>query len=544
MEKERTRLFLLMAIALVSLFLFNAWEEDKRIELELKDASEKYTQEEVSLKAQKEGNEELAPKEYISVNTDVYKDIKINLYGGDIENLSLKKYMSSVDKSKPQQILDNKISSLYMLQTDVSGEEDKKRYKYYSQKRDYNLGGEKYLQVALFAEDEDLRIQKTFTFNKNKYDIDVSYLISNKTSKPWKGQIFGRIKQKEADKEGAFISRVGLYEGGAVYTENKPYKKLSYSDIKSQGFYQEIKGGWIAMVDRYFITAWIPDNKAQQINFAYSKQDRKKEDVYSLVSLQKVTLSPNATQTIKSKIYIGPEVIENLEAISEGLVYTIDYGVIWPIASVIFWMLKKYYAYFHNWGWAIIAVTITIKLLFYGFMSSSYRTMAKVKEIKPKIDKIKKLYKGDRDKESREIFNLYRKEKVNPITSFIPMIIQIPVFISMYYVFLESVELRHSPFILWITDLTAKDPYFVFPIIMGLSMYIQQQLTPKPEDPVVAKVFSFMPLVLSVIATNMPSGLTLYWALNSVLSNLQQASISKTLEIENRRAKAKTLSGG
>lgn len=522
-EKEQTRIFLLIGFFFVSFSLYSAWNADKEI------LAEKIEQNLLVPKVQVSNNS--VKKNYITINTDKFSNLKINLAGGDIEHASLRTYKQDYNSEKPYVLLEDGSEKKYILQTDVLSR-DGKRFTYKASNPEFLLSdGQDFLKVNLYAEDGDLKIQKTYVFSRGKHTIDIDYFVTNKSEKDFNGKVFGQIKQYGVKEDlNESFAGVSMYKGGAMYTESKPYMKVPYETFKSPGINKEVQGGWIAMVDKYFITAWVPEKNELQKNIARSSETGSEKDVYWLTSFQKIEIPAGKSKKVSAKAYIGPEIMENLRALSNGLEYTIDYGFLWPVASLIFWLMKKFYSFFGNWGWAVVAVTFTLKIAFYGLSAKSYRSMAKTKQLKPKLDAIEAKYANDKQKKGQEIIELYRKEKVNPLSGCLTMIVQIPVFIAFYYVLSESVELRHAPFIFWVQDLSAKDPFYVLPIATGLFMFIQQKLSPPPADPMQAKMFSLMPIIFTFIFINVPSGLTLYWALNSLLSIMQQWLIMRSVD--------------
>jgi YidC/Oxa1 family membrane protein insertase len=326
------------------------------------------------------------------------------------------------------------------------------------------------------------------------------------------------------------------YQGGALYTPDKKFKKIKYKEMDEGPFAQTITGGWAAMVEHYFISAWIPSEDAQNEYFTYAIDGPK---TYNIGAKTGVAVPAGSQGVVKGQLYIGPETTDVLKEISPGLELTVDYGILWPVSQLIFYLLKKIHGVVGNWGWSIILVTIFIKALFYKLSAASYRSMGHLRRVQPKIEQLKERCGEDKQKFSQSMMELYRKEKINPLGGCLPILVQIPVFIALYYVLLESVELRQAPFMLWLQDLSSKDPYYVLPLLMGGSMLLQQRLSPSPPDPMQAKMLMLMPIVFTFLFLSFPSGLVLYWVANNVLSITQQYFIMRNLEKEGLGRKPK-----
>jgi YidC/Oxa1 family membrane protein insertase len=294
--------------------------------------------------------------------------------------------------------------------------------------------------------------------------------------------------------------------------------------MDEQNLNVSITGGWAAMLEHYFLSAWVPAN-TEMFNYYSHVTDG---DMYTLGMLSApLTLQPGATTIVGAKLYTGPEIMDRLKAVAPNLDLTIDYGFLWFISIAIFWLMKQIYQIVGNWGWSIVLVTVIIKLAFYHLSAKSYRSMAAMRKLQPRLQMLKERYGDDKQKLTQTTMELYKAEKINPLGGCLPVLVQIPVFIALYWVLIESVELRQAPFILWIHDLSAKDPYFILPIIMGITMFIQQHLNPPPADPVQAKMMKFLPIFFTFLFINFPAGLVLYWIVNNSISILQQWYITK-----------------
>jgi YidC/Oxa1 family membrane protein insertase len=318
--------------------------------------------------------------------------------------------------------------------------------------------------------------------------------------------------------------QIGSFTGSSFGQPGKHrYKKVSFDDMKKQNLDVDANGGWVAMQQHYFLTAWVPNQKS--LNRLYTQSNHEKFTIGSVS--EQYTLEPQQSLNLSSQLYVGPEDTAVLKKLAPGLDLTVDYGWLWFLSDALFSIMKAIESVIGNWGWSIIFITILIKLMFYRLSASSYRSMANMRRLQPKLEQLKQRFGDDKAKFSQATMELYRQEKVNPLGGCLPILIQIPVFIALYWVLVESVELRHAPFMLWIHDLSASDPYHVLPLVMGLTLFIQQKLNPTPPDPAQAKVMMMMPVFMTILFWGFPAGLVLYWIVNNTLSILQQWWITK-----------------
>jgi YidC/Oxa1 family membrane protein insertase len=334
---------------------------------------------------------------------------------------------------------------------------------------------------------------------------------------------------------------ISTYFGAAVSSPANRYQKIAFKDMQEKNFAETIQGGWAAMVQHYFVGAWIPPN-TQSYDY-YSKVTPNKLYVIGFVG-PAVSISPHNSAVFNVKLYLGPAIAKYLEAAAPGLKLTIDYGWFWFIADIIFWMMEGIYKVVGNWGLAIILVTVIIKALFYYLSAKSYRSMSALKQLQPRIEMLKQQFGDDKQKLTQATLELYRHEKVNPMSGCLPILVQIPVFIALYWVLVENVQFRQAPFYFWIHDLSQSDPYYVLPILMGLSLFLQQRLNPPPPDPMQAKVMMLMPVIFTALFFNFPSGLMLYWIVNNTLSFLQQWYIMKQYHPEKHHTHTKHATSG
>jgi YidC/Oxa1 family membrane protein insertase len=472
----------------------------------------------------------------IHVRTDSF-DLQIDKSGGDIVQIALPKHKLRLGEDEPYILLNRTSDTTYIAQSGIVGQNATDtpdgRPLFTSNSQQYEMAdGQQTLTVDLEYQQNGVFITKRFTFTRNDYLINVSYAIDNKTSTPWQGNLYGQIKRDSHEPIATSDSGFGVhpYLGAATTTTETHYKKVTFDDLKDKKEEFNITGGWIAMVQHYFISAWIPNSDS---NNQYSLRKLGSKDLYILgFSTPAVSIAAGEKGHLSADFYAGPKNISRLESISEYLDLTIDFGWLWWIAKPIFHFLLIIHAFLGNWGWSIIALTFCIKALFFYPSAVSYRSMAKMRKLSPKMAKLKDLYGDDRQKMSQEMMKLYKTEKVNPMGGCLPILIQMPVFISLYWVLMESVELRHAPFMLWITDLSVKDPFFVFPIVMGITMIIQQRLNPTPPDPMQAKIMQWMPIAFTFMFLWFPAGLVVYWVTNNTLSIIQQYIITRKIEAE------------
>ena len=375
-------------------------------------------------------------------------------------------------------------------------------------------------------EDSGIKVLKKIYLDEAGYRINIENTVINGSNKAWSGRQYRQIRRKSTGEGRSWVTPT--FTGGAYY--DGTYNKISYDEIAEKKPKFNVLSGWVAMMEHYFVSAWFFPK--EENNLFYTKEilvDDYRRDYIIGARSEAVLVQPKETGKLNSSLYVGPKLQKELENISDGLELTIDYGVLTFISKPLFWLLDKIYSIVGNWGWAIILLTLLIKLAFYKLSETSYKSMAKMKQFSPKIQSIRERYGSDRQKMNQAMMDMYRQEKINPLGGCWPILIQIPVFIALYWVLLESVELRQADFIFWLNDLSAKDPYFVLPLIMGASMYFQQKLNPAPPDPMQAKVMQMLPIIFTAFFAFFPSGLVLYWVVNNLLSIAQQWKITKSI---------------
>jgi len=472
----------------------------------------------------------------VSVKTSAL-DIVINRNGGDIVRAILPRHKVTLNGEEGFTILDQTLATTYIAQSGligINGTDTKDgRPLFESASANYELNeGDESLNVDLTLNQNGVNITKRFTFFADKNDIKISYLVDNQSSSVWKANLYGQIKRDSHEPSAAADSGVGVspFYGAATTTNEDKYLKLTFDDLEEESQDFSIKGGWVSMVQHYFTGAWIPNQESTN-RFFLKKLNN--QDMYLMGFISpETTVEAGSTGEISAQFYVGPKNIDDLAAIAEHLDLTIDFGFLWWIGEPIFHLLDFLHSYLGNWGWSIIVLTIIIKAIFFYPSAMSYRSMAKMRKLSPKMKELKERIGDDKQKMSQEMMKLYKKEKVNPMGGCLPILIQMPVFIALYWVLIESVELRHAPFALWITDLSVMDPYFIFPLIMGATMFIQQQLNPTPPDPMQAKIMKWMPVAFTFLFLWFPVGLVVYWVTNNTLSIIQQYIITKRIEAD------------
>ena len=462
-------------------------------------------------------------------------EIVIDPIGGDIvSGLLLTHFDKKLeDGGQPFPILQNSRDNTYVARSGLIGpsgtDTAEGRPKFSIASTNFVLNDDQdTLNIDLVLNDSGVRIVKRFTLSRNSYDIGVQYIINNGSSSDWNGTFYGQIK-RDAKPPVTDVSGFSMqpFLGAALRQPEKNYAKFDFSDIEDESVKTSIEGGWVAMVQHYFISAWIPP--ADELN-NFTLRKLSNQDMYLLsFTGAPISVPVGESADYKASFYIGPKDQDALIGMAEYLDRTLDYGFLWILAEPIFKAMKMIHSVIGNWGWTIILLTLGIKLILYPLSAASLKSMAKMRNLQPQMLRLKELYGDDRQKMSQETMSLYKKEKVNPAGGCFPMLLQMPVFISLYWVLMESVEIRHAPWIFWIQDLSAKDPYFVLPIIMGASMLFMQKLQPAPTDPMQAKIMQIMPIAFTFLFMGFPSGLVLYWTVNNLLSMAQQWFVNRQL---------------
>lgn len=464
----------------------------------------------------------------IAVTTDLY-NLNINTVGGDLRKLELRKHRAN-DSSANYLLLDDAAKPmLYVAQTGLIGQDlPTHNTVFTSESSSYQMqDGQDKLEVRLSAVSNGVTVYKVYTFHRNRYEIDVNYEIKNDSSVAITPVVYYQIVHDSESNQGSAL--MPTFTGGTYYTEATKFKKLAFADMVKEPLNLTSTDGWVGILQHYFVSAWIPKDGLARKFYTEKLSD----NIYRIGTKSTLgTIAPGATLTVPARFYSGPQTKEDLTAAAPGLEYSVDYGWLTVIASPLFWLLSKIYSLVNNWGVAIILLTILIKAAFFKLSASGYRSMAQMRELAPRLQSMKEKFGDDRQKMQMAMMDLYKKEKINPMGGCFPILIQVPVFIALYWVLLGSVELRHAPFFGWIQDLSAIDPFYVLPILMGATMIIQTKLNPKPTDPMQAKIMTWMPVVFSVFFFFFPAGLVLYWLVNNVLSIAQQWYVNKMIHAE------------
>lgn len=480
---------------------------------------------------------EIAPSNLITVTTDTII-VKIDPRGGDIVQVALRQHLAKLEeKGLPFLLLDNSQRLMYVAQSGMTGkngtEKSGQRPLFSTAKRQYQLAdSEQSLNVDLkITDNTGSDITKRFIFTRDSYLINIENIIQNNSDSVWQAAMFAQIKRDNSQDPGAESGGMGMqpFLGVATTSAEENYLKMTFEDMAEEPYKKQTDGGWISMVQHYFISAWIPPK--DQIAVYSTKVTKGGANIIRYTSPE-ISIEPGQRGTLKADFYAGPKDQYRLKEISPHLDLTVDYGFLWWLAQPLFWLLTKLHSLIGNWGFSIIALTIVVKALFFKLSAASYRSMAKMRTVAPKMQELKERHGDDRQKMSQATMELYKKEKINPLGGCLPILIQMPVFIALYWTLMESVELRHAPFILWIKDLSAMDPYYVLPLIMGASMWAQQRLNPAPPDPMQAKMMQWMPVVFTFLFLWFPAGLVVYWVTNNLLSIAQQWAITRQIEAE------------
>lgn len=468
----------------------------------------------------------------VTVQTDVLR-LVIDTQGGDLVRTELMTYpQTQREGSPPFVILNRSRDRFYVAQSGLIGadgtDRSGQRPAFVADRQSYVLGQAEELVVPLHLSSDGVTITKEFVVRKGDYLVEVRYRVENQRDGPWIGRMFGQIQRDSFDPVASGSFGMQPYLGAALSTPEENYKKLSFEDLDQKGFEIERAGGWVAMIQHYFVSAWIPPPNDHN-RFQLRRLGERERYALGFVGPEQ-RIEAGQIGEFGANLYVGPKHQDRLEEIAPYLDLTIDYGWLWWLAKPLFAGLAMLHAVFGNWGWAIVFLTVLIKLVFFPLSAASYRSMAKMRKLQPEMLSLRERHGDDRQKLSQEVMALYKREKVNPMGGCLPMLIQMPVFIALYWVLSESVELRQAPWVLWITDLSLRDPFYVLPVINGLSMYVLQTLQPAPPDPTQAKIMKIMPVAFSIFFVLFPAGLVLYWTVNSILSIAQQWVITKRVE--------------
>lgn len=477
---------------------------------------------------------EPSPSEKVVVETDVYK-LTFDTLGAQLVKAELKKFTGSDNKQNVMVLLDDSEQQVYLAQTGVVGAPEGKSYPtHLTPFRLLKLDqSETQTTVAFEAESDGVKVVKTFALAPQQYDIKVSHEIFNEGNETITPSVYLQLTRDGNDPpDSNFFYRT--FVGPAVYSSEDKYQKVKFSDINKDkaSYIKESNNGWIAFVQHYFASAWIPTEGATRYN-----QIAHADNLYFIRAIEPIgSINAGESRQIHSQLWVGPQDQKAMQEIAPGLDVVVDYGFLTIIAKPLFQLMTWLHSFVGNWGWTIVVLTLLIKLVFYPLSAASYRSMAKMKQVAPRLKLLREQYGDDRAKLNTAMMDMYRTEKINPLGGCLPMVVQIPVFISLYWVLLGSVEMRGAPWILWIHDLAATDPYFILPAIMMATMFLQIKLNPTPPDPMQARVMMIMPLVFGGMMFFFPAGLVLYWCVNNIISIAQQRYIMHKLDKETAEA--------
>ncbi|MEM7540139.1 MAG: membrane protein insertase YidC [Pseudomonadota bacterium] len=470
--------------------------------------------------------DDFSATQVVEVTTDVF-NVEIDLRGGGLKAVALTQYPVSNEQAQlPTWLLRVNEDFIFVNQGGLISETEAPTHlqNYQAKAAEYFLDAEM-LEVPLtWRSPSGLSVTKTLRFKRGSYEIQVSYQIENGTAAPWQGFHYEQFKKThESSRQGM----VYTFNGAVLSVPDKPFEKFDYDDLQEEPLNVSASGGWVGVMQHYFVSALVPPYAAP---VAYRSDTFNDERYLVGFTSAEIMLQPGESATAQTTIYVGPKRHDILPAVAPGLDLTVDYGFLWFIAKPLFIALAWLRELSGNWGWAIVILTLIIKLFFYPLSAAGYRSMAHMRRVQPRLLAIRDRYKDDKTRLNQAMMDLYKEEKINPLGGCLPILIQIPVFIALYWVLLESVEIRQAPFVLWIDDLSEKDPLFVLPLLMGVSMWVQQKLNPAPMDPVQQKVMQLLPWVFTVFFAFFPSGLVLYWVINNVLSIAQQWRITQVIE--------------
>ena len=457
--------------------------------------------------------------------------LKINLLGGKIDYAELLNQKSIASDTENTVLLNKSPLSVYEAQTGLIGSPgDKNKYPNHMSLFEIDKTNKNNNEIHLISSSNGLQLKKIFKLSDEGFNVNLIHEITNLSNEPQNLGIYFQLLRDNGEPAGG-SNFYSTYTGPVFYSDKDKFQKVSFSDIEeSNAEHTKISNdGWLGIIQHYYVAAWLINN--DEPREFYSR--KLSNNLFSVGAIQTFNnLNINEKIVHNSTLYVGPQEQETLRSLSPGLDLVVDYGILTLIAKPIFWLLDQLHGFIGNWGWAIVLLTIIIKLIFYPLTAASYRSMAKMKGVTPKIMQLREQYKNDKMKLNQSMMELYKKEKINPLGGCLPILIQIPVFISLYWVLLASVEIKDAPWIFWIKDLSSPDPFYILPLIMAATMFIQMKLNPTPPDPLQAKIMMMMPIVFSIFFFFFPSGLVLYWLVNNVVSIAQQWSIMRQLNVK------------
>ena len=552
---ENQRLFLLVALALVMLLVWTTWQQDcgpapatqatvetsgESVAPALGTAPDSDAMPDAAAPDREPGGSAdvsaFTDADVVQVQTDLF-EIAIPLRGGNIREARLRKYTVSEDDPALFRLL-RPADPLFVAQSGLvadAGEAPDHNARWQATAERYELAPDQdVLEVPIRWQGADgVTVTRRYVFERDSYVVRVVQEVDNASNTEWRAYQYSQLRRTPQTEGPGFLGAAS-YTGGVIYSPAEKYEKISFGDMEDENLSRDITDGWLAMIQHYFLAAWVP-SREENLRY-YSRVD---DGEYVLgQSSPWQTVAAGQTGRFENRLFVGPKEQDRLEEIAPGLDLTVDYGWLTIISKPLFIALSWIHDVVGNWGWSIILLTLGIKLVFYKLSETSYRSMARMRKLQPEMKKLRERYGEDKQQMNQELMQLYKKEKVNPLGGCLPILIQIPVFIALYWVLLESVELRQAPWILWIQDLSVRDPFFVLPLLMGATMFLQQKLNPAPMDPIQQKIMMGLPFVFTIFFMFFPAGLVLYWVTNNSLSILQQWIITRRIEAGDNKANA------
>ena len=473
----------------------------------------------------------LEKAQYIDVETDLFH-IRIDTTGGDLRQADLLAYPATMEPdSPPFRLLNDSLPNLFVVQSGLRasvGTEPTHHVVYTPEQTSYRMAetDDELVVPMVWRSPEGVEVIKRYIFHRGSYAVDLQHEVRNHSGADWHGRQYRQLQRTQVAETGQ-SSFIYTYMGGVIYSPEEKYEKIKFDDMAEENLDRTITDGWAAMLQHYFLGALIPARG--EADRYYTNTLSNARYVIGMIAPNRV-VADGSSALYETRLFIGPKLQDEMKEVVPGLELTVDYGLLTVLAQPVFWLLKTIHKLVGNWGWSIIFVTMLIKLAFYKLSETSYKSMANMRKLAPRMKSLKERYGDDRQKLNQAMMEMYKKEKINPLGGCLPIVVQIPVFISLYWVLLESVELRQAPFALWITDMSSPDPYYILPLLMGITMLIQQKLNPAPMDPIQAKVMMVLPVVFTVFFAFFPSGLVLYWVVNNTLSIAQQWVITRRVE--------------
>ncbi len=543
---DNQRLFLFVALSFIVLMLWQAWIEDYAPPPATEITATTPAQPQVSQGEDLPATPRAVPATtvvlpetgllkstgVVTVETDLFS-IRIDTTGGDLRQVDLRDYSATTAPDSPRfRLMNDSLPNLFIMQSGLRAKDTSEpthHVEYSVSQPTWRMGdGADTLQVPLvWRSPEGVEVIKRYTFHRGSYLVDVEHIVNNNSGSDWQGRQYRQLQRTQVAETGQ-STFIYTYMGGVIYSPEEKYEKIKFEDMLEADLDRTITDGWAAMLQHYFLGALIPETGIAE--HYYTKTLSNSRYVIGLISPSWHTVANGDTGVFSTRLFVGPKLQDEMREVAPGLELTVDYGLLTVLAQPLFWLLKTIHGFVGNWGWAIVLVTLIIKLVFYKLSETSYRSMANMRKMTPRLQSLKERYKDDRQKLNQAMMELYKKEKINPLGGCLPILVQIPVFIALYWMLLESVELRQAPFMLWIQDMSSPDPYYILPLLMGITMFIQQKLNPAPLDPVQAKVMMVLPVVFTVFFAFFPSGLVLYWVVNNTLSIAQQWVITRRVE--------------